>query len=139
MAEPEIRDRDSRSLAELTRQLSRDITALVRSELALAKTEFAARAGRLGQGASLLAAAALFVVITVACLVAAVIAALSLVVDLWLAALITAAGALLLAAILGLVGVRAIRAASPPLPVDTLESAKEDLAWVRAQAKPDGR
>jgi uncharacterized membrane protein len=135
VAGPEIRERDERSLAELTRQLSHDIAALVRSELALAKAEFATRAGRLAQGASLLAAAALFVVIAVACLVAAVIAALSLVVDVWLAALITALGALLLAAILGLVGMHAVRSASPPLPVDTLESAKEDLAWVRAQAK----
>jgi len=71
--------------------------------------------------------------------VAAIIAALALVVDLWLAALITAVGALLVAGVLGLVGIHAVRMASPPLPVDTLESAKEDLAWVRAQAKPDGR
>jgi len=139
VAESEIREHDSRSLAELTRQLSRDITALVRSELTLAKAEFAARAGRLAQGASLLAAATLFVVIAIACLVAASIAALALVVDLWLAALITAVGALLVAGVLGLVGIHAVRTASPPLPVDTLESAKEDLAWVRAQAKPDGR
>jgi hypothetical protein len=40
-----------------------------------------------------------------------------------------------LAAGLALFGVRSIRSVSPPLPVETVESAKEDVAWVKAHAK----
>jgi uncharacterized membrane protein YqjE len=129
------RERDGRSLGELTKQLTRDVSAMVRSELTLAKVEVSARAKVLARGAALLAVAALFGVILLACLVTAAVAALSLVVDVWLAALIVAAVAVVLAVGLALFGVRSIRAASPPLPVETVESAKEDVAWVKAHAK----
>jgi Putative Actinobacterial Holin-X, holin superfamily III len=125
------------SLGELTKQLTRDASALVRGEIALAKAEVGARAQTLARGVAMLAAAALLAVITVACLVAAAIAALSLAVDTWLAALIVAAAVAILALLIGLLGRGALRAAGPPLPVDTIEAAKEDMAWVRTQAKSD--
>lgn len=131
-------ERSGRSLADLTKQLSRDISALVRSEVALAKTEVSARASVLARGAVMVAVATLFGVIAIACLVTAAVAALSLVVDVWLAALIVAVVAVVVAVIVALVGIRAIRSASPPLPVDTVESAKEDVAWVKAHARQPG-
>ena len=132
------RARDERSLGELTKQLTRDVSAMVRSEVALAKIEVSARARVLARGVAMVAVAAMFGVIAFACLVTAAVAALSLVVDVWLAALIVAAVAVVLAAGLALTGVRAIRSASPPLPVETVESAKEDVAWVKAHARQPG-
>jgi uncharacterized membrane protein YqjE len=129
------RARDERSLGELTKQLTRDVSAMVRSEVALAKIEVSSRARGLARGVAMAVVAAMFGVIALACLVAAAVAALSLVVAVWLAALIVAAVAVVLAAGAGLAGVRAIRSASPPLPVETVESAKEDVAWVKARAK----
>jgi hypothetical protein len=131
-------ERDERSLGELTKQLTRDLSAMVRSELMLAKVEVSARAKVLARGAALLAVAAVFGLIVIACLVTAAVAALSLVVDVWLAALIVAAVAVVLAACLALFGLKSIRSASPPLPVETVESAKEDVAWVKAHAKQPG-
>ena len=138
MAIRDTHERDGLSLGELTKQLSRDVSALVRSELVLAKTEVSARAGVLARGAAMVAIATVFGVIAIACLVTAAVAALSLVVDVWLAALIVAVVAVVVAAIAAFAGVGAIRKASPPLPVDTVESAKEDVAWVKAQARQPG-
>jgi lipopolysaccharide export LptBFGC system permease protein LptF len=131
-------ERDERSLGELTKQFTRDLSAMVRSELMLAKAEVSARAGVLARGTALLAIALVFGVTAFACLVTAAVAALSLVVDVWLAALIVAAVAVVLAAGLALFGIRSIRSASPPLPVETVESAKEDVAWVKAHARQPG-
>jgi HEAT repeat protein len=131
----DTRPLDEQSLPELTKQLSRDVSALVRSEVALAKAEVSERASIMGRGAAMVGVGVLFGLITVSCLVAASVAALSLVVDVWLAALIVAAIALVIAAVVAKLGLNALKAAGPPIPRDTIESAKEDVAWVRTQAK----
>jgi hypothetical protein len=56
-------------------------------------------------------------------------------VDVWLAAVIVAAVAAIIAAIAALTGIKALRSAGPPLPLDTVGSAKEDVAWVKTHAK----
>ena len=131
----DVRPQDDRSLGDLTRQLSRDVSALVRSEVALAKAEVSERASTMARGVALVAVGAVFALIVISCVVAAAVAALSLVVDVWLAALIVAAMAAAIAAIAALTGIRALRSAGPPLPLDTVESAKEDVAWVKTHAK----
>lgn len=130
----EARARDDRSLADLTKKLSLDVSALVRSEVALARAEVTERASVMGRGLALVAFGVVFGVIVVSCVVAAAVAALSLVVDVWVAALIVAAVAAVVAVIAVMVGVRALRSAGPPLPLDTVESAKEDVAWVKTHA-----
>ncbi len=86
------------------------------------------------RGAAIVAVGALFGVIALSCLVAAAVAGLSLVVDVWIAALIVAAVAAVIGVIAAMIGVRALRSAGPPLPLDTVESAKEDVAWVKTRA-----
>jgi Flp pilus assembly protein TadB len=139
MADAEAHQRTDRSLSQLTRDLSQDVSELVRSELALAKTEVAAKAAEAARGGALVVAAAVFGLIVVECLVAAAIAALALAVDVWLAALIVAAVAVVVAVTLGALGRRSLRKARPPLPTETVESVKEDIAWVEAQAKRGAR
>jgi uncharacterized membrane protein YqjE len=135
----EVRPSEDRSLGDLTRQLSRDISLLVRSEVALARAEVSERASEMTRGVAMVAVGVLFALIVVSCLVAAAVAALSLVVDVWLAALIVAAVAALVGAIVAAIGVRALRAARLPLPLDTVESAKEDVAWVKTRASSAAR
>jgi Putative Actinobacterial Holin-X, holin superfamily III len=113
-----------RSLGDLTKQLSQDISALVRGEVMLAKAEVSERASIMAWGAGMVAVGVLFALIVVSCLVTAAVAALSLVVDVWLAALIVAAVGAAIAAIVTITGVRALRSAGPPLPLDAVESAK---------------
>ena len=130
----EVPRNGDRSLGDLTRQLSRDISLLVRTEVALAKAEVSERATMMTRGAAIVAVGALFGVIALSCLVAAAVAGLSLVVDVWIAALIVAAVAAVIGVIAAMIGVRALRSAGPPLPLDTVESAKEDVAWVKTRA-----
>ncbi len=124
-----------RSLGDLSKQLSQDISALVRGEVMLAKAEVSERASTMARGVGMVAVGVLLALIVVSCLVTAAIAALALVVDVWLAALIVAVVAAAIAAIVTTTGVKALRSAGPPLPLDAVESAKEDVAWVATHAK----
>ena len=128
-------DLQDRSLSDLTRQLSEDVTTLVRKEVELAKTEVTQKVAVLATGAGLFAGAALFVVIGVATLTATAILALALVMPAWLAALIVTILVVLIAAGLALVGRHVLQRSQVPLPVDTVGSVKEDIAWVKTQAR----
>ena len=137
----DARPMEDRSLGDVTdKQLSRDISALVRSEVALAKAEVTERASVMARGVALVAVGVVFALIVISCVVAAAVAAFSLVVDVWLAALIVAAMAAVIAVIAALTGMRALRSAGPPLPLDTIESAKgcrmgEDTREIRRQVE----
>jgi uncharacterized membrane protein len=124
-----------RSIGDLTKQLSRDATELIRAELDLAKLEVSAKAKRSAMGAALLAGAAVFVLVVVGSLAAAAIAALSTAVATWLAALIVAGAALAIMLVLAMVGVSRLRAGTPPVPENAVESVKEDVQWVKTRAK----
>jgi uncharacterized membrane protein YqjE len=128
-------DPKDKSLAELLRDLSQQLTALLHDEVELAKAEIAAKGKRLGAGAELLGAAAALAVVALGALAACVIAALALALPVWLAALIVAVVLLGGAAGLGLVGKAEVQRASPPVPEEAVESTKEDVAWLKTQVK----
>jgi hypothetical protein len=67
-----------------------------------------------------------------------VILALSEVVADWLAALIVALVLGAIAAVLALQGRNRIRAATPPVPEQTVETVKEDVEWAKTQ-RPSAR
>jgi uncharacterized membrane protein YqjE len=127
------------SLADLTKRLSRDVSELVRKEIELARAEMGAKSRRLAAGAAMLALAATFGLVTLAVLTATAVLALATAMSAWLAALVVAAGAGLLAAIALGAGARALRRAAPPAPTDTLDAVKEDVAWVRTRARSGAR
>ncbi len=128
-------DLHEQSTGDLARKLSRDASELARKELDLARAELVAKARRLGLGAGLIAVGALLALVTIGALTAAAILALDLALSGWLSALIVglAVGAVALGSLL--LGLRSIRRATPPIPSETVDSVKEDLAWVRTQAK----
>ena len=128
-------DLQDRSLADLTKQLSEDVTTLVRKEVELARAEVTQKATVLATGAGLFAVAALFAVIGVGTLTATAILALDIVLPAWLAALIVTILVVVIAACLVYAGKRVLQRSQAPLPVDTVESVKEDIAWVKTQAK----
>ena len=129
----------NQSLGDLFKQLINDVSALAQAELAVAKAEYGATRRGLASGVGMFAGAALFVVIAIACLVAASIAALSLVMPTWLAALIVAVICCVIAAILALIGRSVLRKTGSPVPVNAIAAAKEDVEWVKTHAKPAAR
>jgi uncharacterized membrane protein YqjE len=123
-------DPHAATTGELVTRLSTQISELVRGELALAKAELTEKGKRAGLGAGLMGAAGVFAFYGGAVLIATVIAALALVMPVWLAALIVAIVIFIVAGVLALVGRGQIKRATPPVPENTVESVKRDVAAV---------
>lgn len=128
--DPRLREQ---SMGELFKQLSDELSTLVRQELRLAQAEMTEKGKRAGIGAGMFGGAGFLGVMAFATLTACIIAALAKGMDVWLAALIVtvvyAAGAGLLA----LRGKERIQAATPAVPEQTVETVKEDVQWAKTQ------
>jgi len=123
------------SLGELAKQLSEQTSRLVREELTLAKVELAAKGKQAGTGAGMFGAAGVLGLFALGALTAAVIAALSLAMDVWIAALIVAVVYAAAAGIVALMGKKKVSEALPPVPEDRVESVKEDVQWTKTRAQ----
>ena len=119
------------SLGELVGQLSEQTSRLVRDEVALAKVELQASAKHVGVGAGLFGGAGLFALLGLATLVGAGVAALALVLDVWLAALIVAVVLFAIAGISALIGKKQIGQAGAP--ERAIKSVKQDIAEVKGR------
>jgi putative superfamily III holin-X len=127
-----------RPIGDLVKQLAGQTSTLVRQELDLAKAEMSQKASIAGKGAGLLGGAAVVGLLAAGALTACLILALSEVVPDWLAALIVALVMGAVAAVLALQGRNRIRAATPPMPEQTVETVKEDVEWAKTQ-RPSAR
>jgi len=99
-------------------------SAIVRLELALAAAELKRKLSKLGLGIGLVAGAALFALFALGFALATVAAALATTLPLWLSLLIVAGGLVVIATILGGVGVRNLQQGSPPVPEQAIAEAK---------------
>ena len=124
-----------RSSGELLKDLAQDASALMRSELELAKAEVADKSRQAGVGAALFGAAALLGLLGAGAFTAFLIVALAIVLPAWAAALIVAVVLLAVAGALALGGKRQMSKAGPPVPAVAMASLKEDLAWLVNRAK----
>jgi lipopolysaccharide export LptBFGC system permease protein LptF len=127
--------RDQQSLAELTKQLSEQTTALARKEVELAKAEMALKAKRLGIGVGAFGAAGLVGLFALGALTATLILALASAVDAWLAALIVAGVYAAIAGMLAIVGRSRVEAGTPPVPEHAINSTKQDVEHAKRSAK----
>jgi uncharacterized membrane protein YqjE len=123
-----LRDRPT---GELVKDLSTQVSTLVRQELELAKVELTAKGKQAGIGAGMLGGAGLFALYGVGALVATAILALATVVDGWLAALIVAVVLFALAGVLALMGRARARRAGPPVPEQAVATVKEDVRYTK--------
>ena len=122
-------------LGELTKRLNEAISRLARKEAELAKAEVAEKARTMAVGAGLAAGAAVLGLVAVGAVTAAAILALATTIASWLAALIVGIVVAALGAVLALVGKKRLQRATPPVPVETVDSVKEDIEWVKTSAK----
>lgn len=132
------RKRDQAGTFELLTQLPQQIVTLAKVEYENAKREVVSKAKSAGIGAGAIVIALFFVFFMLEALVIAAIAALALVWPWWLAALVVAAGLLLLAAGAIVAGVALIRRGNP-VPEETLDRVGHDLtaiSEVRVNAEP---
>jgi hypothetical protein len=121
--------------SDLMKQLAEQTSALVRQELELAKAELSVKGKQAGIGAGLLGGAGVFGLYALGALTATIIAALSLAMDTWLAALIVTLVWAAVAGVAALLGKSRIQQSAPPIPEQSVESVKEDVQWTKTSAQ----
>jgi hypothetical protein len=132
---PEVsapRSRPERSVARLLSDLAAETGMLVRQEIALFKAELSEKLGSIGLGAGLAAAGGLVAFSGWLVLLACAVLGLSNVLAPWLAALIVAVVVLAIGVGLLIFGKRRLNAEAL-VPRRTLNSLREDEAWIRDQ------
>jgi uncharacterized membrane protein YqjE len=121
------------SLGDLVSQLSSQIPELIRAEMRLAQAEVAEKGKKAGMGLGMFSVAGLLAFFGVAASLAAAVLALALVMPAWAAALVVAAVLFAVAAIAGAIGRKKVTQAAPPIPRQTLDNLKKDVATVKGQ------
>jgi uncharacterized membrane protein YqjE len=122
------------STGELVKQLSNQLSTLIRRELDLAKAELTEKGKAAGVGAGMFGGAGVVGLLALAALTAALILLLDKAMDTWLAALIVALLYGAIAAALALAGRDRVREGMPPAE-QTIETVKEDVQWAKSQAR----
>jgi Putative Actinobacterial Holin-X, holin superfamily III len=113
-----------RGLGAAARAVGDRVSAIVRLEIQLALNELKRKVVALGLGIGLLLGAGIFLVFMLGFAFATVAAALATVVSTWLALLIVTGILLVLAGILGFVGITMVSKGTPPVPEQAIEEAK---------------
>ena len=126
---------NERSLGELFAELSRETSTLVRSEVALAKTELTEKAERVGRHSAMIAVGGALAHAGLLAIVAAIVLLLARAgLDPWLAAVIAGlavAGAGYAVAQKGLTALKS----GDIMPQKTIESVKETAQWAKNQTR----
>lgn len=122
---------DDPTLGALVHQLSEQTSALVRSEVELAKAELAEKGRNAGIGIGLFSAAGLLGFFGAAVMITTVILALALVLPAWAAALIVAVLLFVGAGGAALVGKSKVQEATPPTPERAMEGVPKDVATLK--------
>jgi hypothetical protein len=123
------------SAGELVKQLTEQVSTLVRDELKLAQVEMTRKGKQAGLGAGLLGGGGLIALYGAGCLIACAIIGLGHVVQPWLAALIVGVALLAIAGVAALMGKGRIRQATPPVPTQAVESVKSDVEEIKERAR----
>jgi hypothetical protein len=121
--------------SELLRSLLADIRLMMELEAELAKLEVKDKGSRLGIAGGILAGAAVVALLALGTLIAAAVAGLSILLPLWAAALIVGTVLVVVTVIMFLVGRARIRAVGSLAPTATIETAREDMGWIRREAE----
>jgi uncharacterized membrane protein YqjE len=121
----------NRGVGTLVKDLSGQVSTLVRQEVELAKAELAEKGKQAGMGAGILSGAAVAALMMLGSLTAFLILAFALIIPTWAAALIITALWGAAAGILAIRGRDALSELGKPVPEKTVETIKEDLQWLK--------
>ena len=124
---------DDRSLGELFSDLTREMSTLVRQEVALAKTEMTEKASALGKNVAMLAIGGALLYAAFLALVATAIIALAYAMPWWLAALIVTIIVAIVGGVMARMGLENFKK-TQLAPTKTVETIKEDATWIKQQA-----
>jgi hypothetical protein len=129
--ENELRERP---IGEVAKELTSDLSLLVRQEIALAKAEMAEKGRTAAPGLGMFGGAGIVALCAAGALTAFLILVLAGFLPDWLAALIVGAGLALVAYVLAQQGKERVAEAGKPVPEQTIETVKEDVEWAKTRA-----
>jgi Putative Actinobacterial Holin-X, holin superfamily III len=132
MAGPEYGLREQ-PMGKLFKELSNDLSTLVRQEMRLAQAEMTEKGKKAAVGVGLFGGAGIVGLLGLGALTTCLIAALATGVALWLAALIVTVVYSAAAGALAMTAKKEVSEATPPIPEQTVNSLKEDAQWAKTQ------
>jgi uncharacterized membrane protein YqjE len=131
-AQEELREH---STGDLVKQLSQQVSTLVRQEVDLAKAEMGEKGKKAGVGIGILGGAGVAALLALGSLTAFLILVLDLAMPAWAAALIVTVLWAAAAGVLALQGREKVKEVGKPIPEKTAESVKEDVEWLKGQRR----
>jgi hypothetical protein len=126
---------EEHSTAELVKQVTEQVSVLVRDELKLARLEMTTKGKQAGAGLGMLGGSGLVALYGVGCLIACAVVAISHVLPAWLAVLIVGVALLAVAGIAAMAGRGRMRKATPPMPRQAASSMRADTEEIRERAR----
>jgi uncharacterized membrane protein YqjE len=126
------------SMGELFKQLSDELSTLVRQELRLAQAEMTEKGKKAGIGIGMFGGAGLVSFLALQALTACLVALLATAMDVWIAALIITVVYAAVGGVLAITGKKRVAEATPPVPEQTAATLKEDVQWAKTQL-PSGK
>jgi hypothetical protein len=127
----ELRDKP---IGEVASDLTRDISLLVRQEIALARAEITEKGKAAGPGLGMIGGAGLLGLMAAGAATACAVLVLAVFLPEWLAALIVALVLAGVAYVLAKRGKEQVQSVGAPIPTQTIETIKEDLEWAKTRA-----
>lgn len=127
---PDVEAADNRSIKEIIEGILHEIQNIIQAEIRLARTEIAQKTGPLKSASLFLGIAAVCGILGAGCLVVTCIAALALVMPVWLAALLIGIGLCGIAGGAFTLGRTRIEQVDPA-PRRTVETLKDDWQWAK--------
>jgi Flp pilus assembly protein TadB len=124
-----------RSTGELVKQMSEQVSTLVRDELKLAQLEMTRKGKQAGIGVGMFGGSGVIALYGVGCLIACAILGISRVLAPWLSALIVGVALLAVAGIVALAGKSRLQRATPPVPQEAVDSVKTDVEEIKERAR----
>jgi uncharacterized membrane protein YqjE len=128
----ELRDQ---GIGDLVKELSGQVSTLVRQEVALARAEVSEKGKKASVGAGMFGGAGVAGLLMLASLTAFLILVLHLAMPAWAAALIVTALWGAVAGVLALQGRTKLHEMGKPVPEQTIETVKEDIQWAKHPTK----
>jgi Putative Actinobacterial Holin-X, holin superfamily III len=118
---------EKKSVFTLIGELPNLVTTLIRDEIEQIKREAVTRLKTAGIGVGLFVGAAVFAYFALWVLIATAILGIATALPAWLSALIVGVALLLVAVVLGLLGLSRVKRGVPPVPKEAVDSVKDDV------------
>jgi hypothetical protein len=130
-ADNELRERP---IGEVAKELTSDLSLLVRQEIELAKAEMAEKGRTAAPGLGMFGGGGVVALCSAGAVTASLVLVFSLFLPEWVAALIVAAALAAVAYLLVRQGKERVADAGRPIPEQTIETVKEDVEWAKTRA-----